>query len=220
MPTDGVAPHEAAFEALLGAVLQECARDPLRLLDSPDFGTALLRIARDEHAAPDPFDEILLAAFESVREMLIGWTTKQVGDRGDAEDIVQTALMRIYARRPELAGANEMRAYLWAVTKNLVRDHWRRTADDRDRLDPDGDNRIALLADRAGLPFDDVITLRHTLISALDRLPQREREAVVLRTYEGNTYAETAAIMGLASGTVKAYVHAALQKVRTGLEVA
>ncbi|MEV6767807.1 sigma-70 family RNA polymerase sigma factor [Nocardia sp. NPDC051030] len=218
MSADGVTPHEAAFEALLGAILHECARDPLLLLEAVESGAALIRIARDRAAPPDPFDEILLEAFESARELLLGWTGKQVGDRADAEDIVQTALMRIYARHPDLATAEEMRAYLWTVTKNLVRDAWRRAATDRTHLTPDGDDRIALLADQAGLPFDDVITLRHTLIAALDQLPHREREAIVLRTYEGNTYAETAEIMGLASGTVKAYVHSALAKVRGALD--
>ncbi|GAB4589383.1 RNA polymerase sigma factor [Nocardia sp. IFM 10818] len=231
MRSEGAALRDAAFEALLGEVLHECARDPLLLVEAVEAGNALLRIARVPSPAPpglrsidaaavpqrDTFDEILVEAFESGSERLMGWTTKQVGDRGDAEDILQTALMRIYARHPDISDVEEMRSYLWATVKNLVRDSWRRAAADRDRLDPDGDERIAELAERAELPFDDLITLRHLLIAALDQLPRREREAVVLRTYEGNTYAETAEIMGLSSGTVKAYVHSALAKVRAGL---
>jgi RNA polymerase sigma-70 factor (ECF subfamily) len=65
-----------------------------------------------------------------------------------------------------------------------------------------------------------VVALQQLLIAALHTLPQREREAVILRAYEGNTYAETAKIMGLADGTVKAYVHAALAKVRDSVAVA
>lgn len=218
MPSDcGITLREIALEALLREVLRECAREPLLLL-SPGAGCALVRIAGDATPEPDRFDEILLEAFESAGELMIGWTARQLGNRTDAEDVVQTALMRVYARRPEITDAEEMRRYLWTTTRNLVVDAWRRAGAERDHLELDGEGRIALLADRAGLPFEDQITLRHLLIAALDRLPQREREAVVLRTYEGNTYAETAAIMGLASGTVKAYVHSALAKVRAELE--
>ncbi|WP_169814873.1 RNA polymerase sigma factor [Nocardia crassostreae] len=244
MASDGEALRDAAFEALLGEVLRECAQDPLLLVEAVDTGSALLRIARTPELAPPPakyqwlrpiaplperraprppgrvrdsFDEILVVAYESVSEVLVGWAAKQVGDRGDAEDIVQTALMRVYARQPDITRVDEMRSYLWATVKNLVRDAWRRAAAERERVDPDGEERIAALAERAGLPFEDLITLRHLLIAALDQLPNREREAVVLRTYEGNTYAETAEIMGLSSGTVKAYVHNALAKVRAGL---
>ncbi|MFD0000366.1 RNA polymerase sigma factor [Nocardia sp. NPDC127526] len=285
MTSDGAALRDAAFEALLGEVLRECAQEPLLLVAATESDNALLRIARaPEPAAPVPakrrwlrpgprqpscppvesyppqqpylpppqpgrgwqpspppsqqprwpvpaperptprrapaqttFDEILVIAYESISEILVGWAAKQVGDRGDAEDIVQTALMRVYARQPDITRVDEMCSYLWATVKNLVRDSWRRAAAERERLDPDGEERIAALAERAELPFDDLITLRHLLIAALDQLPRREREAVVLRTYEGNTYAETAAIMGLSSGTVKAYVHSALAKVRAGL---
>lgn len=204
---------------LMGAVLRECARDPLLLL-GVGTGSALVRISRAPQPPPERFDEILVEAFESERGKLIGWTARQVSNRSDAEDIVQSALMRTYASRPAITEVATMTAYLWTVTRNLVKDGWRRTASDREHLDPDGQDRIALLADRAGLPFDDLIDLRHALISALEQLPPREREAVVLHTYAGNTYVQTAQLMGLASGTVKAYVAGALAKVRANLAAA
>lgn len=219
-PDSGPAQREAALEHLLGAVLLECASDPLLLLAVAESGSALVRISRAAPMAPDDFDEILVETFESERGRLIGWTVKQLPNRSDAEDIVQSALMRTYASRPDITDTTTMAAYLWTVTRNLVKDGWRRTATDREHLDPDGQDHIALLADRAGLPFDDLITLRHTLISALEQLPPREREAVVLHTYAGNTYVQTAELMGLASGTVKAYVAGALAKVRANLRAA
>ncbi|BCK59103.1 RNA polymerase sigma factor [Nocardia wallacei] len=212
---------ETTLTALLGAVLAECARDPLSFLAGESRGSALIRIGRGSTRArePDRFDDLLLEAFDSVSDVLLAWTTRQIGSRTDAEDIVQTALMRVYAARPDVDTADRLRGYLWTVTKNLVRDAWRRAATDRERFDSDGDERIALLADRAGLHVDDIVVLRQALIGALDTLPPREREAVVLRAYEGNTYAETARIMGVATGTAKGYVHDALQRVRERLDL-
>ncbi|MFQ6225795.1 RNA polymerase sigma factor [Nocardia sp. NPDC002869] len=161
---------------------------------------------------------MLLEAFDSGGGLLLGWVGRQLGNRLDAEDIVQTALMRVYATKPDVTTVAQLRAYLWTVTRNLVRDAWRRAAHDRERIDTDGDERLALLVDCAGLNFEDMVVLRHTLAQALDTLPPREREAVVLRAYVGNTYAETARIMGVSTGTAKSYVHDALRRVRDGLD--
>ncbi|QLY32277.1 RNA polymerase sigma factor [Nocardia huaxiensis] len=219
-PDQATAAADNSLGDLLGALLRECARDPLLLLEPPGAGSALVRIARARVAAAEVFDEILVEAYESEQDKLIGWTIAQVGNRGDAEDIVQTALMRTYAARPDTSDTAAMRGYLWTATRNLVRDRWRRNASDRSRVDPDGQERITQLADHAGLPFEDLVTLRQLLIDALEQLPPREREAVVLHSYAGNTYAQTAEMMGLAAGTVKAYVAGALAKVRANLQVA
>ncbi|MFJ1459341.1 RNA polymerase sigma factor [Nocardia sp. N2S4-5] len=220
LPESGLG-AETALTDLLGAVLADCAKDPLSFLAGESRGPALIRIGRGSARAQqsDRFDDLLLEAFDSASDMLLAWATRQVGSRTDAEDIVQTALMRVYAARPDVATADRLRAYLWTVTKNLVRDAWRRAATDRERFDSDGDQRIALLADRAGVNMDDIVVLRQALLGALDTLPPREREAVVLRAYEGNTYAETARIMGVATGTAKGYVHDALQRVREQLDL-
>ncbi|MBF6137641.1 sigma-70 family RNA polymerase sigma factor [Nocardia otitidiscaviarum] len=216
--------ESAAFDAelaeLLGELLRECAHEPLLLISSPDAGSALVRIARDGAPAPSRFDELLVEVYETERLRLIGWTVTQVPNRSDAEDIVQTALVRTYAARPDVRDTAAMRGYLWRVTGNLIKDGWKRTAADRAHLDPDGQDRIVTLADRAGIAFDEQISLRHALITALEQLPPREREAVVLHTYAGNTYVQTAAMMGLAAGTVKAYVAGALAKVRAQLQAA
>ncbi|MEU4837914.1 RNA polymerase sigma factor [Nocardia testacea] len=211
---------EIVLTALVGALLADCSADPLLLLIRVTRGPAVQRIGggggsgrEDEH-----FDELLLEAFVSTEELLRGWVDRKVGNRLDAEDLIQTALMRVYAAKPEVTSAEQLRAYLWTVTKNLVRDAWRRAATDRERLESAGAERVVRLADRAGLHFDDVVVLRQALIAALDTLPPREREAVVLRAYEGNTYAETARIMGVSTGTAKSYVHNALRRVRERLE--
>ncbi|MGA6206382.1 RNA polymerase sigma factor [Nocardia testacea] len=169
--------------------------------------------------AVERFDELLLEAFDSGSGLLLGWVGRQVDNRIDAEDIVQTALMRVYAAKPDVTTVVQLRAYLWTVTRNLVRDAWRRAGHERERVDTDGDERLAFLVDRAGLHFEDIVVLRHTLTRVLDTLPRREREAVVLRAYAGNTYAETARIMGVSTGTVKSYVHDGLRRVRDRLDL-
>ncbi|MEV6278942.1 sigma-70 family RNA polymerase sigma factor [Nocardia sp. NPDC051832] len=216
-PDNGTALPEAAIAALLTEVLRECAVEPLLLLDAARSGSALVRIARNGAAEPHPFDEILTDAYESTRGRMIGWATGELTDHAAAEAVVRTAFMRVYARRPDIAGAGEMRAYLWRTTEELVR-----SAPDRagaDRRAPAGEERVALLAEQAGLSFEDTITVRHILIAALGTLPQRAREAVVLRGYEGGSYAEVALIMGTAAEAVQSAVEVALAELRARLHI-
>ncbi|WP_280265970.1 RNA polymerase sigma factor [Nocardia wallacei] len=166
------------------------------------------------------FDELLVAVVGSTHDTLLASVARQVGSRIDAEDIVQTALLRVYRTKPDITEEDKLRAYLWAAAANLVRDAWRRSADTRRQHETYGGVQVASLADRAEPNIDDLIALRHTVLAALCTLPPREREAVVLRAFEGNTYAETAEIMGVTTGTVKGYVHNALARVRALLAAA
>lgn len=208
----------AVSNALLGVLAVGCAEDPTVLLTGHRRGAAVRHIGRCRGPEGGHFDELLLEVFDSARDTLLGWVGRQVGDHLDAEDILQTALTRVYAAKPQVTTVEQMRAYLWAVAKNLVKDARRRAAVDRLRFDAEGDERVAVLTDRAGLHFAEMVVLRESLIVALDTLPRREREAVVLRAYEGRTYVETARIMGVSTGTVKGYVHDALRRVREKLE--
>lgn len=217
-PLDSAQARDLSFAALLRVVLHECAQAPLTLLTA-DTEPAVIRIARGGEQREQAFAEMLVEAYESASEMLLARITKLRRSRADADDIVQTAFMRVYARWPDhITDVEGLRKYLWTTAENLVKDAMVRAAKDRERLDSDGHERLSVLADQAGLPFDDMIALRDMLIRLLDTLPPRERQAVIIYTYEGNTYKETARVMGVAEGTVKGYVHDGLLRVRKHLE--
>ncbi|MFF7944279.1 RNA polymerase sigma factor [Nocardia gamkensis] len=217
-PLDPAQARDVSFAALLRVVLHECAQAPLTLLTA-DTEPAVIRIARGGEQREQEFAEMLVEAYESASEMLLARITKSTRSRADADDIVQTAFMRVYARWPDhITDVEGLRKYLWTTAENLAKDAMARTAKDRARLDSDGHERLSTLANQAGLPFDDMIALQDMLIRLLDALPPRERQAVIIYTYEGNTYKETARVMGVAEGTVKGYVHDGLLRVRKRLE--
>jgi RNA polymerase sigma-70 factor (ECF subfamily) len=217
-PLDPAQARDISFAALLRVVLHECAQAPLTLLTA-DTEPALIRIARGGEQREQAFAEMLVEAYESASEMLLARITKLTRSRADADDIVQTAFMRVYARWPDhITDVEGLRKYLWTTAENLVKDAMVRAAKDRERLDSGGHELLSVLADHAGLPFDDMIALRDMLIRLLDALPPRERQAVIIYTYEGSTYKETARVMGVAEGTVKGYVHDGLLRVRKRLE--
>lgn len=118
------------------------------------------------------------------------------GDEGQAEDLVQDALIRAFGRplRAPRPGAAE--AYVRVIITHLFIDASRR----RTRW-----NRLAPLlrvAEFAPDPAEQVVD-RDLLLAALNDLSPRQRACVVLRHYQDLPVAQIAAELGVAEGTVK-----------------
>ena len=149
------------------------------------------------------------------------------GHREDALDAVQEAMLafaRRYARQP----ASEWRALFHRVLDNRLRDQARRRAVRRRWLalaslwshEADTD-ALAQPVDTAALqPAHGVDRdrLRVALEQALRALPARQRQAFVLRVWEGLDVAATAQAMGCGEGSVKTHLSRAMAALRPQLE--
>jgi RNA polymerase sigma-70 factor (sigma-E family) len=154
---------------------------------------------------PDPsFDEFV--ARGSTRWLRTAYLL--CGDRGEAEDVLQTALIRT-ARQWETA-REAPDAYIHRVLVNLLRDRHRRLLR-RVAERPLGDRVVAGLAgaDHAGAVVD-----RDAIIGAVKRLAPRQREVVVLRFFADLSVSETAAAIGSSQGSVKTHTSRALARLR------
>jgi RNA polymerase sigma-70 factor (sigma-E family) len=133
------------------------------------------------------------------------------GDRDDSEDLLQITLVRT-ARRWDVARESP-HAYAHRVLVNLLHDRQRNLSRrvTQQRLD-DFDDRLRPVADGAQARVD-----RMTIISAVRRLPARQREVVVLRFFADLSVSETAAAIGASEGTVKTHTSRALTALREAL---
>jgi RNA polymerase sigma-70 factor (ECF subfamily) len=141
------------------------------------------------------------------------------GRPADAEDVAQEAFVRAYRalarypaqRRREL----KLRPWLHRIALNCFRNRIRRR---RLHIVP-----LELAAEAAddgwGRPEQEAMrgADRSMLLDALGTLPDRQREAVVLRSVEGLPYAEASAVLGRPVGTVKSDVHRGLLALRAML---
>lgn len=147
-----------------------------------------------------------------------------VGDRDEAMDIVQDAMIRLarkYANRP----GSEWPPLFYRILQNGVRD-WHRRRAVRNRViawigRPPGDDGtgdpVAAAADPAGRAPDEELQSREAMQSlegALRVLPPRQREAFMLRAFEGLDVAGTAQAMGCSDGSVKTHYSRALHALR------
>ncbi|MGH8795395.1 MAG: SigE family RNA polymerase sigma factor [Stackebrandtia sp.] len=128
------------------------------------------------------------------------------GDRGRAEDAVQKALTKLALTWPKRRIANPD-AYVRRIVVNAVNDERRLGWFRRERLS-------WRLPEHASPDPGEVGALRVTILSALSRLPHRQRIAVLLRHWEDQSVERTAEIMGCSTGNVKSQTARGLQTLR------
>lgn len=129
------------------------------------------------------------------------------GDHGLAEDLLQTALAKTVRHWPKVRDGNP-EGYVRRVLVNEQRSFWRRR-----RVSEQLTDRLPEAHHTTGDESERTV-VRHALVTALRRLPPRQRAVVVLRYYEDMSEAETARLLGISTGTVKSQAYAALARMR------
>ena len=157
-----------------------------------------------------------------------------VRDDHAALDIVQDAMIKLsekYGDKP----AEELPMLFQRILQNTIRDHYRRQKvrstwislfsgfqprHEDDEFDPldvleDSENQSTPAAPEASLQQRQVIAL---IEDALGNLPARQREAFLLRYWEGLDTNETAAAMGCTEGSVKTHCSRAVHALSVSLK--
>ena len=130
------------------------------------------------------------------------------GDEWAAEDLVQTALVRLYVAWPRLR-EDTIGAYARRCLLNAFIDHRRLAFSRRERARAEPPEVVA-----AESPALD---RRSAVFQALSQLPPRMRAAVVMRHLLELTVEETADALGCSSGTVKSQTARGLDQIRAAL---
>jgi RNA polymerase sigma-70 factor (sigma-E family) len=129
------------------------------------------------------------------------------GDRQLSEDLVQDAFVKLAGRLAHLRDPGAFDAYLRRTVVNLTNSHFRRKRLERAFL-----KRSAAEPPRFGEAPD--IDQRDELWNSLQRLPARQRTAIVLRIYEDLAEQRVAEILRCRPGTVRSLVSRGLAELR------
>lgn len=138
------------------------------------------------------FDELYSAHYTSLTTQLYAY----FGDRQEAQDVVQEAFCRALARWSAVGGYDDPVAWVRRVAWNLATSHTRRlgvAAAFRRRHRPEHEPPPG--ADRVAL------------VDGLRRLPDKQRQAIVLHYLADLPIGEIAKTMDVADGTVKSWLH-------------
>lgn len=136
---------------------------------------------------------------------ILGYAARLLGDRAEAEDVAQEAMLRLWRVAPDWRqGEAKVTTWLYRVTTNLCTDRLRM----RQR------RKTSALDDEPGIedgaPAAETVLIEVDRMVALDAafaaLPDRQREAVVLRHIEGLTNPEIAAVMDIGVEAVESLI--------------
>ena len=135
------------------------------------------------------------------------------GNHALAEDLTAETFARAFAVNDDLR-VDTVKAYLLAITRNLYRDLRRREG----RLVPlEGTPEGADPAAKPDVTAEGRLRLE-AVLSAIQRLPDRDREALVLAVDRDLSYVRVAAILGCSVPAIKVRVHRARVRLKALLE--
>lgn len=141
-----------------------------------------------------------------------------IGDADAADDVAQQAMMRLHAALPGFRQASTLSTWLHRVTLNLAYDHLRRVRRRREDVPLGGAPEVPESESADPHARIDAERARDALDVALERLPDDQREALVLRYMSELSYAEIAAVTGAPAGTVASRIFRALERLGSELE--
>jgi RNA polymerase sigma-70 factor (ECF subfamily) len=136
----------------------------------------------------------------------------------EAEDAVQETFLRVLRHRDKLGEIRDHRVWLVRITWNVVLDRKRR-AKTRPETEDIADLVRTLPANRPTAERLGIAMQEHARILALiDRLPSKEREALLLSAVEELSTAQAAAVLGTSESSVRSRIFRARQQLTALLE--
>jgi RNA polymerase sigma-70 factor (sigma-E family) len=178
-------------------------------------GLARFRAWLQDHAAagPEPAADRAVAELYSLHyQSLVHLASLLVRDTATAEEVVQDSFVAMHGGWQRLRDAEKALAYLRQSVVNRSRSVLRhRTVVDKNlqKAPPDMPS-----AEHGAL----VLLERSAVVAALRGLPERQREAIVLRYYADLSEAEIADTMGISRGAVKSHTARGMASLRAALE--
>ena len=144
-----------------------------------------------------------------------GILLRLVRDEVLAEDLAQEALLRATRAVGSLRGDAAPATWLTAIALNLARDHFRAAK----RLPQAVQLDFAENVPAPGQPERDILQaeMSECILGVIARLPERQREAVLLHHFAGLSHGDIAALWEISEGNARVILHRGVAALRTSL---
>lgn len=144
-----------------------------------------------------------------------GWVTgvisRRLGDHATAEDAVQTVFIRLAQNAPRFSHDAELVAWLHRTAMGVAVDHWRSENRRRHR------ETIATMdLPKTAVSEASENELLPIIDDALDQLPDVDRQAVLMRFFEGRSMRDLGVALGVSEDAAKMRISRAVERLRAG----
>ena len=159
--------------------------------------------------------EALRLLVETHQARVIGTISKMLGSDAEAEDLAQQVFIRVWRSAPRYRPTAKFTTWLFRITRNLVFNELRRKRHFADQAEeiPEPTERGDKEPDRVLMGEE----LQLAIQDAINRLPDSQRMAIILRRYEEMAYEEIAKVMGTTVPAVKSILFRARAELRERL---
>jgi RNA polymerase sigma-70 factor, ECF subfamily len=163
------------------------------------------------------------ALVERHRSMVYRVAYQFAGNHFDAEDISQEVFIKVYRSLDRFRQDAQLTSWLYRIAMNACIDHRRRKSPAASTpLGAEQEQRLLNMPEETPDPEDRAYAgeLGDVLEAEIARLPQGQRIVFIMRHHQGLKLCEIAEALGLAEGTVKRQLHAAIHRLRAALMAA
>ena len=183
----------------------------------------LLKLAQDGDY--DAFE----ALYTALEPGLARFVRRLIGDGYESEDVVQDTLTSLYVNLVKIDPPEKLRPYVFRIARNRCYDILRKQGRYEEvSIDADEDDsfnvRVSFQLADERVPMPEEVShwlLLHLEVSdAIERLPELQRQALILYAEEELSYAEIADVMNVSIGTIKSRIFHAKQTLRRMLKPA
>jgi RNA polymerase sigma-70 factor, ECF subfamily len=157
---------------------------------------------------------------ERHRSMVYRVAYQFAGNHYDAEDIAQEVFLKVYRSLDRFRQDAQLTSWLYRIAMNACIDHRRRQSPAACApFGEEAERRLLNTPEERPGPEDRAYAgeLGLVLEGEISRLPQGQRVVFIMRHHQGLKLSEIAEALGLAEGTVKRQLHAAVHRLRGAL---
>ena len=173
-------------------------------------------ISRAAGGDPSAFQALV----ERHRSMVYRVAYQFAGNHHDAEDIAQDVFIKVYRSLDRFRQDAQLTSWMYRIVMNACIDHRRRQRPAiAAPFGEEAEQRMLNTPEETPGPEDRAYAgeLGQVLESEIGRLPNGQRIVFVMRHHQGMKLCEIAEALGLAEGTVKRQLHAAVHRLRQAL---
>lgn len=147
---------------------------------------------------------------------------RTIGREEDARDVCQETFLRAFRALPGFQGQAKFSSWLYRIALNLCRDWMRRQRRTRTVAAPEGVDLVELASQQGPVESIEELVARREMSRAvavaMQRLPDEQRTAILLKEYHGLTFQEIADLQGCPLSTVKTRLYQGLSVLRRHLD--